>query len=104
MSLKVGKYEFRGKTVTYDDGTVIDLGKIEPLFIGILKVGDRWAASIITSNSLKKMKEGITENLESIGFLVDESVDAVIIQNYLTMVLLDGKESADAENAGDTNK
>jgi hypothetical protein len=98
--MKVADYVFENKIVTYPDGHKIDLSSLNVVFVGIIYFEDKWAVSIITSNAIKKLKEGIVDNLEAISFGFNSLQDALVIQSFLTIELLAPEEKE--ENANKT--
>jgi len=99
--MKTDLYEFNAKRVKYSDGVIIDLNKVKPVFIGITNL-DGYNVSLITDNAIKKLKENISDTLEVISFKAKDLVEALQIQNYLTVVLFEGEQKEKEVSDGDT--
>ncbi len=66
-------------------GKIISLSNIEIEMIGIVtnKIQFTWSVSIITPASIKKLRDGITENLSIIGFKFNDLQSALEAQSFI---------------------
>lgn len=89
--IKIANYTLTGSDtviVEYPDGHKIDLGKINPIQVGIIKEDGKWIVNIITKESIMKLANNITQNLDLIGFPFNKLDDAVTAHIFLVNELL----------------
>ncbi len=79
--------------VLYPDGKKINLSLLEPLQIGVARtrgIDKEWHTNIVTKMALIKYKEGITDNIELVGFNFKDMRNALLASGFLTTNLLNG--------------
>jgi hypothetical protein len=108
VDLEIGKYVFiydGSVKIDYLDGNVIDLQKIKPISVCIMKDGNFWIVNILTNAALLKVKRGLTDTLELLGFEFQEYMDAILAHNFLTLYLLSPERASEiASNLKDDDE
>jgi len=92
MKTRIGSYEFiadsdRDIIVKYPDGRMIDLGRINVINIGLMPQEEEYNVTLFTRESFRKVRKGITDNVELIGFHFEEFGAAILCHNLLSMHL-----------------
>jgi hypothetical protein len=92
MKTHIGQYEFiidndRDIKVKYPNGKIIDLNKINIINVGLMPQEGEYTVTLFTSESFIKMRKGITENIELVGFHFENFGAAILCHNLLSMHL-----------------
>ena len=89
--INLGNYKFiyDGRTIVdYRDGNLIEVSKLNTVSVCITLDDGLWTVNIITKEALQKLKMGITDNLEVVGFKFEDYMDSILAHNFLTLHLL----------------
>jgi molybdopterin-binding protein len=89
--INLGKYKFiyDGRVIVdYQDGNIIEVSKLNVVSVCITLADGLWVVNIITKEALQKLKMGITNNLEVVGFKFEDYMDSILAHNFLTLHLL----------------
>jgi len=89
--INLGNYKFiyDGRVIVdYQDNNIVEISKLNVVSVCITIDDGLWAVNIITKEALQKLKMGITNNLEVIGFKFEDYMDSILAHNFLTLHLL----------------
>ncbi len=69
------------------ENQTVNLGEINTEMLGVMQTGDSWNVIIVTPAGLQKVKRGIKDNLEVIGFNFKDLQSALAVQNFIAIWL-----------------